>query len=265
MWSIWILTVCVFLQSFQETKWELKKKVGLEGRSLNADSQENLYCLSELGKVARYDSTLVNTAQFSLNLLNTPSYIETWNRLNVMLFYKESQQIIFLDRFLQLRNEYRLQDFQNAYFTAVATSANGTLWAFDSSSLRLLRLSPQNGEVLFDWFLNDLDYYPEVIFLREFENFLFALDANKGILIFDFLGNLLMTIEQEAIQAIGFNKGECYFLSADGNQLNIISLSDFSKVTSLRLPQNAKSVVYLGEKLYLLNLSNELCYYNKSY
>lgn len=261
MFLIHLVFLFLFPQQ-NEQIWLLSYKLKIDATSIYTDVQKNIYCLSMKGEINRYDSLLRENTHFSSAKLMNPTHIETWNRLGVMLFYEENQQLTFLNRFLQIRNEYNFSDSKGAFFTAATYSTNGTVWAFDASNLRLVRIDLLTNQLLFEWFLNDLDYYPEITFLREYENFLFALDAQRGILIFDLVGQLVKEVNKKNLKEFKFYQNTGYYLLENKEQIQIIDLfSDNDEV--IDLPEKAHSVVYLGKMLYLLNTKNELCIYKK--
>ncbi len=255
-----IITILFSFLSDSTTEWQLIRKVNIpEVVTLSTDLQQNLYLLTTEGELLRHDSTCRQSALYSPQKFTLPSHIEAWNRLNTMLFYRESQELWLVDRFLQNTHEVPLPCLTDCFFTAATPSASGGVWLFDTTNFRLVNVSNQN-QVVFEWRLEAIPQLSsefEVAFLREYQNLLFIADRKQGVLIFDLLGNLRKQLPTTVTEWLGFTGETCYWLSETQDTLIVFHI--FEGTTSqISLPQKATHVLYFGDTLYLFSPNREL-------
>src|SRR5688572_19673375 len=69
----------------------------------------------------------------------------------------------------------------------ICSSGDHNVWVLDKADLSLKKISPSESKVLTEVFLTT-DLYtkkPEIVFMREYQNFLFILDKNVGIVVYN--------------------------------------------------------------------------------
>ncbi|MDX5437354.1 MAG: hypothetical protein LPK03_09180 [Pontibacter sp.] len=181
------------------------------------------------------------------------SSIHAWNQMKVLLFYEGNQELVLLDRFLRPISRSDLLDYNYSGTARLAApAADDSFWLFDETSLTLSKLDPRLRQVTIETPLNLLldQAKFDVRQLREYQNQLYLLDYNTGILVFDNLGNYKTKLPYTKLNHIGFRNNELYFVK-DGK----LHLQDLytSKERVLVLPAQKQFVsAIVGEQhLYL--------------
>ncbi|WP_141719804.1 hypothetical protein [Roseivirga misakiensis] len=181
------------------------------------DRQGNLYFANAGGAIDKYDQDGKLLYHFSPQRKSKPSIIEAWQELRIFVHYKDLQQYLFLDRFLNNSERYSLDFSQSNNFSGhVTLSGDNNLWAINEQELSLQKIDINNQEVLFETKLNlQLDFdHLEVQFIRDYQNYLFISDAELGVLMFDNLGNYIEQIIPKAdIAFFSFSKNELIYLT----------------------------------------------------
>jgi hypothetical protein len=115
--------------------------------------------------------------------------IEVSNPLKTLLYYKNFNTIVALDRFMQVRNNIDLRKQNMFKVKAIANAYDNNIWVMDEQDFKLKKIDEQ-GKVLFetvDWRqLFDTMPSPTQIFDRE--GYVYLYDAARGFYIFDYYG-----------------------------------------------------------------------------
>lgn len=190
--------------------------IGYEPTTLSIDRQGNLYLANKDGAIDKLDQTGRVLYHFSPQKKGKPSTIEAWQGLKAFVHYRNYQEYLFLDRFLNSSERYSTDINQSSNFSGwVTLSGDNNLWLINDQELSLLKVDINSREVLIENKLNlslnfeDLD----IQFIRAYQNYLFISDAKHGILMFDNLGNFVEhLIQQEGINFFSFKGDELIFI-----------------------------------------------------
>lgn len=221
--------------------------VVLKEKAIHAstDRHGNLYIASINGDIDRFDTNGNLTYHFSPQKKGNVSLIEAWQGLRTFVFYKDFQQYIFLNRFLNSSELYDIGDQLSAYYSLATIAGDNNLWLIDQGELTLKKLDIEINEFLVETPLN-LNLDPadfELSFLREYQNLLFIADKNAGILVFDNLGNFLETLPLTGLNHFSFYKNELLGLST-GSTLKLINIYT-KKEREISLPDLSNQFVFM--------------------
>ena len=177
--------------------------------------------------------------------------IEAWNPLRIFLFYSDFQEYMFLDRFLTSSNRFSFHHI-SSYVGLATMSADNNIWLVDYSDFSLKKYDLTFDKVIiqqpFDLLLNKDSY--EVEFMREYQNLLFFSVVDKGILIFDNLGNYLKTLEETGIGYFGFLKNELYYVK--DSELHFYDIYSAERRKE-EMPSSADLAMVLENRLLLIS------------
>ena len=112
------------------------------------DPLQQLLAVDHKGVLTQYSPQGKAFFQYYNTTLGEDFTIDATDPFNILLFYKEQQTIVLLDRTLSERATLDLRDTPVQYATAVARSHDNNLWVYDELAGRLYRLSAR-GELLF--------------------------------------------------------------------------------------------------------------------
>jgi len=253
-----LLLLCT--SAFAQT-WTLQAEVKLEGLDkISFDRRGQIYLSDQKGNIYQFSPDGVEKVNYSPPRQGKLSILEAWNTQQIFAFYQDFQNYQLFDRFLVPRTDQRKSIALAGFINVANLSADQNIWLVDDRDFSLKKFEINSGEFSIITPLNlmaDLENY-QFTFLREYQNRLFLVDKNSGILIFDNLGNYKQKIEAGGIDWIAFEKDEIQYL--EGNTLSIQNLYTLEKKSFL-LPQKASKVFIFNRKGYFL-LGDILSIYN---
>ncbi|OYU97432.1 MAG: hypothetical protein CFE21_03830 [Bacteroidetes bacterium B1(2017)] len=243
----------LFCMSF-EPVWKLITKIEINSKELQTDRIGNLYVVSNTNQLYKYDvnGKLVSTLNYAY--LGNISSVDASNPMELYLFYKELNAVVFLDNNLAYRGRLNLSDAGITQSSAACRSYSNGIWVFDMGDLQLKKLnkdgslSQASGNVL--QFAQSKNLNPCQIL--DNGSRVFVNDTSEGILVFDVFANYLKTIPIKGKESIRVMEKELYYL----NQNKLISYK-FSTMMrdTLTLPElNGEKFSVEKERLYLKNV-----------
>ena len=97
--------------------------------------------------------------------------------------------------------------------SVICSSGDHNVWVWDKADFSLKKISPSESKVLTEVFI-DADLFkpkPEILLMREYQNFLFILDKNVGIVVFNAIGKQIQKISEPNLTYFNFLGKEIYF------------------------------------------------------
>ncbi len=182
---------------------------------VSADQYGNFYIVDLQGNLHQYDSVGKLLVSFSPEKIGSISLLEARQTVRIFAFYRDFQQIIWLDRFLKKIETYDLENENLGFVRLAAPSPDNRLWVLNDSDFSLLKYDPRTRQILFrislQWALPPANY--DFIYLTEYQNLLFLQDRNGKLLVFDNLGNYRQIFELPIETTwISFWKNSFYYL-----------------------------------------------------
>jgi hypothetical protein len=232
---------------------------------VSLDRNGNIYISDEKGNINKYDSLGTPLTTFSPQKLGVPTMLESWYTLKIFAFYRDFQEFVLLDRFLNFTPNYKFRSDAIGFVRMATMAADFNLWVVDDADFSLKKYSPQQHEVLFqtsfDLLLGLQDY--DINFMREYQNNLYINDHNSGILVFDNMGNYKKKLPFKGLTQFNFLNDELYYLQ--DNKISFFNLYNF-KEKSISLPQEIKArfvlinrhsiALFDNSSMYLLKIKN---------
>ncbi|MDP4187693.1 MAG: hypothetical protein Q8905_06585 [Bacteroidota bacterium] len=244
-----------------------------------AKNYEYLYTLPEKGTVCTSDGlgniylvsgrSIIKYSENSRKNVYTNAYlghiqlVDVSNPFRIVVFYKDFNQLVFLDNFLSpQRSPVSLDDLGYSQVELVCGSGSEGFWLFDNIKNCLVRIG-NNLQPLYQ--SADLNLFTasknRPVYMTERNSRIYLSVPGTGILIFDHCGNHLRTVPLNDINSFQVQDGRIIYLKNHClNVYNIemlkemeITLPDTTGVTDARLE---------GEKLILLK-AGKICVYKK--
>lgn len=157
--------------------------------AVTADTYGNLYLSSQGSEIRSYTLTGDLQYTYSPQLAAYFTALDARAGLQLLAFDENSQQLVFLDRFLNLLSTKLLPPDLFSYATAISGSAGNTIWVADAGTLQLKKWKP--GSLGLELSINLSQYGQESTFdiksLKEYQHKLYLLTSNK-LYVFDRLG-----------------------------------------------------------------------------
>ncbi len=243
--------LCVFLTLAPVVLWAQmvveKNVTGPRVTSQSVDRRNNFYLAYQNGTVAKYDTVGNEIVNFSPTRLGQVSLLDAWNPLKTFLFYEEFQSIVVLDRFMAPTSEYDLTGKSQSFIRLACPSQDNSFWLVDDSYNGLLKFDPIEQKIQSRIPFNaSMPLNGKILFIREYQNVLFALLQGGGVAYFDNLGSYQGTIDTPAASYFSFNKNQMYLTVND----YIVFKDLYADVTTeTQLPGSYENCLIVNDKV----------------
>lgn len=175
-----------------DTTVQLKLTATIPGSYANfySDNLNNLYLVNQNNQVKKLDDKYDSAAVFNdVRRYGDIYSMDVSNPLKIIVYYKDFNTLVILDRFLNMRNTVDLRKSGILQAKAVAQSYDNNYWVFDELDNKIKKVD-DNGNVL----LESADF--RVLFNEQYEptqlidddGLLYLYDAKNGWLVFDYYG-----------------------------------------------------------------------------
>lgn len=146
--------------------------------------------------IGKYDGNRQKQASYTNYSFGNISSFEAADALNFMVYYSESEQIVFLDNMLSVKRspiDLALLGFPQV--SVVCPSYNTGFWLFDNVSHKLIRFNRLLQKSQSTGNLQQITgQVPEPFLMRESGEYVLLADSSKGIFVFDRYGAYLKSI-----------------------------------------------------------------------
>jgi hypothetical protein len=227
----------------------------IETQQISVDTYQNIYFSNSKGLIFRCDSLLqIISTTYSPEKNTNFSLVEARNPLQIFAYSIDFQEYSLIDRFLTLLKTSPLPSQEVGFARLVAPSSDNQIWLIDDADFSLKKIDMQTEKVILktplDLLLGNLQY--DMVFLTEYQNQLFVVDKNSGILIFDNMGNFRRKIICKNVTYLCFQDEFVWF--TDTYQISKEHLyKDYTK--KINLPANyqnkVKKILFLANQLFL--------------
>jgi len=247
-----LLLFKIILIEFQ-TDYELTGILKIQGDQYYSDPMGNIYIVQD-NRIRKYNNLLEKIADYSNVYLGNITSVDVSDPLRLLVFYKDFNQILWLDNFLlELRSPVRLDDLNIDQAELVCSSSQGGFWIYNSltkqiqyfnSDLRLIHesinLQPLTGENI-----------PSAMI--EKSSIVYLNVPNTGILTFDRFGTYNQTVPVYPDKLFQVSDENIFYTSH--HSYYRFNLSTFTN-TKLDLPDTSdlqfvmiqKRILYLVQK-----------------
>ncbi|MCG9880983.1 MAG: hypothetical protein MH472_10340 [Bacteroidia bacterium] len=258
--SILFALISWFGFSSFEPNWQLLFRIEAEAKIIETDRMGNIYLVSKTNQLYKYNAKgeLLSTLNYAY--LGNITHLDAGNPLEIYLFYKELNALVFLDNNLAFRGKMSLSDAEVIQASAAARSYENGIWVFDQGDLQLKKLqkdgniSQRSGNAL--QFTVNKNLHPTQII--DTGTKIYLNDSSEGVMVFDIFANYIKTIPIKGKTEIRVLDEQIFYL----DQAKLISYqTKLFKRDTISLPE--PNVLQFGlekEKLFLLNKGNLAVY-----
>ncbi len=244
----------IFLMNQLTSVAQLKKvaELSLSNVSIaSVDRLGNFYFVLTTGTMQKYDpdGTLLDEVKDSVLPI---TLLEPWNPLKVFTYSNKNTLIKYWDHHLTLLEEKPLEPSLSItpQLVCPANEVNKA-WILDAADYSMKKVNLSTNEIEVDaalptaWASSDSDY----VFMREYQNRVFLLDKNKGILMLNMLGKLITTIEVKGLSFFNFLGEElCYRKNGQILLLDLFT-GETRKIADLPEPDRILFTIITDERL----------------
>ncbi len=207
------------------------------------DRPGDFYTIDTQNKIKKYNPKGEVIAESTLE--KTPSLFDPWSGVRLFTYYADSREIQYLDPTLSLQSILLIDSaFAIEPFLA-CPSGEYNYWLLDKADFSLKKVIARESKIQTEILVGDLLTSPgDVLALREYLNYVFILDKEKGILIFNQLGIKVKQLKAKT-QNIGFYGEELYYI--ENKELTFFDLYN-GELKKIALPEPIRELLLLQDK-----------------
>ncbi|MCU0442593.1 MAG: hypothetical protein MUE96_09355 [Bacteroidia bacterium] len=183
------------LKQVSDSALVLIKTITLDVKDFETDRLGNVYVVSKTNQLYKYNSEGILLSTLNYKYVGQITHVDATNPLEIYVFYKELNLVVFLDNNLAYRGELNLTNAGIGQAAAIARSYDNGIWVFDLADLQLKQLT-KAGDVL--QLSGNVKQYiatnSAVNFLYDNDNRIFVNDSSNGILVFTIFATYIKTI-----------------------------------------------------------------------
>jgi len=206
----------IFLLAFHQPAYELVANIKAPGEQYYTDPFGNIY-ITNAGEIRRYNNEFHETARYSNPSLGKISAVDLSDPLRILLFYKEYNQVLWLDRYLaEIRSPVLLDQLGYEYVPVVCSSSQGGFWLYDEIICQLCYLDNNMNTVHKSVSLRSmLGSSERPVSLLEKNRQIYLNIPDKGIFLFDMYGNYLKLIPLTGCQKFQVTDTDIFYFKND--------------------------------------------------
>lgn len=225
----------------------------IRAQNFTTDNLQNIYVITPENEVVKFTPDGQEVFRYPNKTLGQVAFLDATNPFNLLLFLPEYQNVLMLDRTLNLIAQFNLFRFGLFQVNAVGMASDGHLWAYDETTFRLEKITSDGTVMVESGDLSlALGQTIQPNFLIEREQQVFLNDPNIGVLMFDVFGQYLKTIDIKGLSEFQIMDDQLiYCREGKLRSFHLSALLDRGLSTPVQLPQSCK--VRLGkQKLFVL-------------
>lgn len=149
-----------------------------------------IYIITKTGQLKKLTAEGDSVAVFNQVMKHGAlTHIDVSNPLKVLIYYKNFNTIVELDRLLNVTTTINLRKLGLFQVTAVGASYDNNIWIYDEMNAELLRIDEAGNKLSSSYSLVDIiSDLPKPIQLMDQQRVVYLYDVEKGLYQFDYFG-----------------------------------------------------------------------------
>ncbi len=219
---------------------------------VTADNLGNLYIVNLQNDIVKYDKNGEQKFSQNFKIYGKPTSIDVSNPMEIYVFYREANTVLYLDNTLSERGKTDLATGPFGLVTAAARSYDNGLWVWDQADLQLKKCTKEQENITSSGnplVLGKGNAAPYL--LADNGSRVFMADSN-GISVFDVFANFVKKIpikKPGMIQVLG---QKLYYL--DSTKLICLDIETMEQRAIFNFTKTPQQAVVSGQRVY--NFSN---------
>jgi hypothetical protein len=214
--------------------------------SVYVDRPGDLYCLLKDNTIKKFDIDGELVSEIMPDSLTT---FDPRDGSRLFIYSRSKQLFSFFTQ--ETKQEFSVELHYAIDPIFVCSSGDNQIWVLDRSDWSLKRIHPSQSKVIVEQLIDQKQFTqtPEFTFIREYQNFLFMIEKNSGILIFNSLGKQIKKIAITEIEYLNFLGEELYYKKND--KLLFYDLFDAS-TREVTIDPNCRFALLTDARKYLI-------------
>lgn len=240
--------------------YQLVKTIPANADNFEVDPLGNIYLIDQ-SKLIMLNSKGEKLHEYSNPMLGDISSVDVTDPLRLLVFYRESNQMEFLNNALaEIASPIDFHDYGIFATQLVCGSGMNRMWVFDTENRQLVQFDKNMGVVQKSPAIDQIiegNCLPDLLF--EKQNQVFLKCPNYGILVFDQFGSFSKKFPKNEMKSFCVEGGNYYFQV--GSDFFKYSKMNFQE-EKISIPNFEKDIIvkYVAGKVYILS-KNELQVY----
>ncbi len=224
-------------------------KFAKKNNGVKADPFGNVYVIGT-NEISKYNYKGILQKTFSNKRYGKISFLDVTNPLKILVYYKDFQQIVFLDDQLTLSNNpISLENLGYEQTSLVCSSMNNSFWLYNNQNNELVRYSKELKPLVKTGNLKQIlqsDIKPN--FIKEHNGNLYLNCPSFGILVFDIYGTFSKTIPLKNLKEFDVVNGNIFYF--ENNTLKEYQLQTFNTIEKQFTDTLIKTVYWNNSTFY---------------
>ncbi len=180
--------------------------------SFTTDNIGNIY-LTHNEELMKYNAAGQPLKKFSSMRYGKITFVDATNPLKILLYYKDFQQIVFLDNQLSQNSEnISLENLGYEQTELVCTSFNNSFWIYNKQNNELVRFNENSQPISKTGNLKQvLQVNLKPNFMIEHNSYLYLNCPDIGVYVFDIYGTFTKIISIKNLSTFQANNNVLYF------------------------------------------------------
>jgi hypothetical protein len=229
---------------------KLIKSVALKGTVVFAavDRPGDLYIIMSDGLIRKFDKNGIELATKKFDL--PPTLFDPRDGTMSFAYFRKEQKLVYLSPDMSSSDEKSLNPEFAINAWQVCPTKN-ELWILDSADMSLKQTIDRGSAIAYDatWTGEKPASAGTIMFMREYLNFLFVLDSQGGLHMFNHLGKPIRHIKEKDLPWFNFLGEELYYPKS--NSLYFIDLYT-GEERELPMPNKASFVLLTDERMMVV-------------
>jgi hypothetical protein len=222
------------------------------GSRMTSDYLQNLYIITPTNDIIKYDKTGKKLATANYKVLGNIGSIDASNPFELYVFYRDQNQVLFLDNLLNMRGSCNLETINVSQVACLGRSFDNQIWLFDLADLKLKKFSKELKLLLESASFNSLPIGNNInpSQLIDNNNQVYILN-NLDILEFDIFANYNKIILKDSMSGFQWQNNQFFYFK--NHKVNVFTPKNFSLDTkTYDIPENTTNIRIEKERLYIL-------------
>ncbi len=259
-WQKFLSLLLLFCSFNLTPELRLEGEIKDQFKFFTTDKLGNVFVLTQKNDIQKFDKKGKKLTEANFKVLGDATMIDAGNPLEIYVFYKDQNKLVYFDNMLNYRGEtdlYKTLGVNN--IQAVCRSYDNGFWFFDPDNFKLKKADKQGdlqSESINLANIADTILSPQM--LLDDGKFVYLKTNNDRLLVFDILGNYIKTIPLEKFTS--FQTKEENLIYSTYSDLYIYNASTFEK-NSYKLNQNT---LFSTSTFFNIRLENDRLYLQDS-
>jgi hypothetical protein len=247
-----LIIICFIIGSsfvFQTSNKPLRITFPEKKSNIEVDGFGNIYVITN-NEIVKYSSIGMLQKKFSTKRYGKIDFVDAMNPLKILVYYKDFQQIIFLDdQLTETSSMISIETLGYEQTGLVCSSTNNSFWIYDKQNNELLRFNSDLKTLVKSGNLKrllDIDIKPN--FMKEHNNYLYLNCPNEGILVFDIYGTFYKTIPLKNLKNFKVVNGDVFYF--ENHILKQYQAQSFNTIEKQFQDTLIHNVLWQNDKFY---------------